>query len=135
MSDSDFLAAFEKARLDPARFGHEDHVRAAYLMLGRWPLSAALGRYAAALRRLVAKAGRPEKYHETITVAYMLAIADRMARSGAPDWHRFREENPDLLRRSWLMRLYAEDELADPQARERFRLPARLFGDAPADPV
>ena len=129
MSDSDFLAAFEAGRLDPAQFGHEAHVRAAVLMLGRCPLSGALARYAAALRRLVAKAGRPEKYHETITVAYMLAIADRMARTDAPDWPRFREENPDLLSAGWLLRLYAEDELADAQARARFRLPERFIGE------
>ena len=123
MTDTEFLSDFLADRLDPAGFRHAEHVRAAFLLLRTLPLSDAIPRYAAALRAIAARAGAPEKYHETITVAFLAAISDRMSRSDARDWARFRDGNPDLMNKAWIGGLYTSEELADPAARRWYREP------------
>lgn len=64
------LAAFEEGRVDPRQFPHREHARVGYELLERHPFPEALLHLARGLRRLAAKAGRPEIYHETITAAF-----------------------------------------------------------------
>ena len=52
-------------------------------MLGRYPFGEAVTRFSRGLRLLAAKAGRPEIYHETITVAFLALIGERRARGRA----------------------------------------------------
>ncbi|MEY2496035.1 MAG: hypothetical protein QOJ45_2527 [Verrucomicrobiota bacterium] len=65
------LIALETGALDPSAFPHPEHVRFAYGMLERYPFSEAIARFSRGLKLLAAKAGRPEIYHETITVAFL----------------------------------------------------------------
>ena len=123
MTDAEFLADFLADRLDSANFRHAEHVRAAFLLLAAQPLSEAIPRYAAALRKIAARAGVPDKYHETITVAFLAAISDRMSRLAAKDWPSFRAGNPDLMSKAWVSRLYTSEELAEPAARRWYREP------------
>ena len=98
VSDRELLAAFADGTLDAAAFHHRDHVRTAWLHLQRYPPAAALERFSAGLRRLAAAAGKPDRYHETITWAYLLLINERRERAGrAMTWEEFAAENPDLL--------------------------------------
>ncbi len=76
------LADFEEDRIDPARFPHRQHVRVSYELLERHAFPEALLHLARGLRRLAAKAGRPEVYHETITAAF-LALSRNDACAGA----------------------------------------------------
>jgi hypothetical protein len=47
-----------------------------------------LYRFRAALQRFAAGKGRPERYHETITIALLLLIADRRGDAGET-WEEF----------------------------------------------
>lgn len=120
------LAEFEAATLDVAAFDHAEHVRMAYLMLARHPFDEALARYAGALRRIAAGAGVPEKFHMTITVAFLALVAERMERDGeaGSDWESFAARHPELLDRRCLTRWYAPGVLASAVARRTFVLPA-----------
>ena len=123
MTDDELVRAFEAGDLDP--FPHALHVRTAWCYLRRYPLLIALARFSVALRRFAAGKGKPERYHETITVAFMLIIADRLSRSHDLTWEQFAARHPDLLQwpPSVLAPFYADEMLASPRAREVFLLP------------
>ena len=97
-ASQDELLALENGTLDPAMFRHSDHVRFGYEMLGRYPFGEAVARFSRGLRLLAAKGGRPEIYHETMTVAFLALIGERRARGRHGSWDDFRDNNADLLR-------------------------------------
>jgi hypothetical protein len=117
------LAALEEGALDLAAFPHAEHVRLAYQMLARYPFAEALVRFSRGLKLLVAKAGKPEVYHETMTVAFLALIGERRLRSEAAGWSEFIAANPDLLDKGCLERWYTPDELQSEVARRTFLLP------------
>lgn len=117
------LRALETGALDPALFPHPEHVRLAYEMLGRHPFGEAVTRFSRGLRLLAAKAGRPEVYHETITVAFLAVIGERRARAKHAGWGEFETNNSDLLDKRCLDRWYDADYLRSDLARQTFCLP------------
>lgn len=121
MTDEQLVCAFEAAELEA--FPHADHVRAAWWYVTHEPLLVAIARFRAALRRFATAKGKPDRYHETITIALLLLIAERR-REGEP-WEAFAARNPDLLQ--WpcpaLMRLYSGEVLDSPRARAAFVMP------------
>jgi hypothetical protein len=122
---SEELLALETGKLDPALFPHREHVRLGYEMLGRYPFSEAMARFSRGLRLMAAKGGRPEVYHETITVAFLAVIGERRARGGHDNWDDFKDENGDLLSKRCLERWYGADDLRSDVARKTFCLPRR----------
>jgi hypothetical protein len=71
MTDEEFLRALERCELAERDFGHAAHVRAAYLYLQEGDFVAALDRIRRAIRNYARHLGKPDRYHETITVAYV----------------------------------------------------------------
>ena len=125
------LDEFESGRFDPATFRHRDHVRLGFEMLGRYPLGEAISRFSSGLRSAAEKAGRPQAYHETITVAFLALINERRAIGPASDWLEFEKENTDLLDKRCLERWYGAEQLRSDLARRAFCLPTL----PPAPPV
>ena len=119
----DDLLALETGALDPATFAHGEHVRLGYEMLGRYPFSEAVARFSRGLRLLAAKAGRPEVYHETITVAFLALIGERRAQAKETSWGEFKANNGDLLDKRCLEQWYATEQLSSDLARQTFCLP------------
>ena len=119
----DELLALETGKLDPALFPHREHVRLGYEMLGRYPFGEAVARFSRGLRLMAAKRGRPEVYHETITVAFLAVIGERRVRGGHDNWDDFRENNADLLQKCCLERWYNAEQLSSDLARRTFCLP------------
>lgn len=123
LNERELLAGIENCTIAARDFRHADHVRLAWVYLRSYPLLEALARFSAALRRFVAYHGAAEKYHETVTWAYLLLIYERMRRAGAPqDWESFRAENVDLFARrpSILDQYYAPATLESEMARRSF---------------
>ena len=118
------LRALETGALDPAMFPHPEHVRLAYEMLGRHPFGEAVTRFSRGLRLLAAKAGRPEVYHETITVAFLAVISERRAGARNAGWNEFKANNSDLMNKRCLDRWYDADFLRSDLARQTFCLPS-----------
>jgi hypothetical protein len=125
MSDDEFLAAFEAAVLPLRAFDHRAHVRAGYLYLVRLGLGSAIDRFGKVLRAFAAVHGKQGLYHETVTVAFLALINERIARSDETDWESFALANPGLLDRNCLAPFYAPEELASAEARAVFLLPRR----------
>ena len=117
------LSDFEAGRVDPRQFPHRAHLEVGYELLERHPFPEALLHLARGLRRLAAKAGRPEVYHETITAAFLALIAERRLRGRYADWEDFAEKNPDLLEKECLRSWYEPELLQSNIAREMFVLP------------
>ena len=122
---STILDDFEEDRIDPAFFPHREHVRVSYELLERHPFPEALLHLARGLRRLAAKAGRPEVYHETITAAFLALIAERRLRGSYIDFEEFERQNPDLFRKQLLEKIYDPAVLRSKLARATFVLPGR----------
>jgi hypothetical protein len=122
-STGDELLALETGALDPAIFPHPEHVRLGYEMLGRYPFGEALARFSRGLRLLAAKGGRPEAYHETITVAFLALIGERRARARHANWCEFIANNSELLDKHCLEGWYEAEQLGSDLARQTFCLP------------
>jgi len=129
ISDDELLAAFEATTLPLAAFDHRAHVRVGYLYLQRHGLGAAIERFGRALRAFAAANGKDGLYHETITVAFLALINERIVESASGSWEDFIAANPDLMKRDSLECFYAPEELAAPEARRVFRLPRRRAPD------
>jgi hypothetical protein len=111
VTDEELLSAFETGRLSGA-FRHADHVRVGWLAVSRYGADAAADRVAQGIRRLAAAGGAPDKFHETITRAWIYLIAAALSRSSADDFGAFTAANPDLLDTRLLARHYTPDALA-----------------------
>jgi hypothetical protein len=98
MNDDEFLSALESCRLPAVEFGHAAHVRAAYLYLRRAAFEAALDDMRRSLQRYVAHLGKPDRYDEAMTAAYMRLIERRIGERGdAGGWTAFVRDNADLV--------------------------------------
>jgi hypothetical protein len=124
--DAALLASFLDGTIALDAFTHETHVRVTYLLLRDRPLPETMIALRDGLRRLAARAGHPEKYHETITFAFAALISERLARDSSASWSDFARANADLL--GWragsvLDGLYDSRTLASEEARRSFLLP------------
>jgi hypothetical protein len=123
MTDAEFLAALESATLAEADFNHGGHVRAAWLYLRQCPFPEALAKMSSALRNYAAANGNPERYHETITVASLALINERLLlRGDGGGWREFLAQNHELLDRRLLTHYYRPETLSSPAARRVFIL-------------
>ncbi|MBS0387851.1 MAG: hypothetical protein JSR15_05155 [Proteobacteria bacterium] len=122
--DARFLAALEDCSLPPERFDHAAHVRAGYLYLRQASFPQATASMCSAIDRYARALGKPERYHETITVAFMALINQRL-RAGphCDSWADFRAHHPQLMLRDALLAYYPRAVLESPAARRCFTLP------------
>ena len=92
-------------------------------MLQRYNFEQAALHYCGALRTMTAKAGKPMAFHQTITIAFLALIAERMQAAEHSDFASFAGANPDLIDKSALKRWYRPERLATDAARRTFLLP------------
>ena len=75
-------------------------MRVAWWYLSHRPFADVRQRFGDALRRFAASKGEAERYHETITVAYLLVIAHRIQETPALTWSVFADAHADPLSRT-----------------------------------
>ncbi len=129
MTDDDFIAQLEACTLPEDRFHHADHLHAAWLYLSRFPASEAIARFSQALRSYAASLGKADRYHETITWAFLLLLNERIHGSeAAATWEQFAAAHRDLFewKNSILLNYYREETLQSELARRVFVMPDRL---------
>ena len=135
MTDDEFLRALERCELPESAFGHAAHVRAAYLYLRAEEFSGAIERTRRAIRNFARHLGQPERYHETITVAYLALIQQHMCQRGdGGGWVTFERENPELLQPGLLLEYYPKAQLESDLARQVFVLPRSISVRSGATP-
>lgn len=125
LTDEALLEAFADASLPAEQFHHEQHVRVAWLFVQQHGMPAALDEFSEAIKRFAAAKGAHGLYHETITWAFLLIIAERQARAPQANWHAFAAANHDLLawKPSILERYYSKALLASDLAKRAFVMP------------
>ena len=127
MTNPEVISSFE-ADAVPGDFHHAEHVRLAFAYLSEYKPLDALLRFSEALRRYAEARSKVQRYHETITYAYLFLIRGHMARTSAVDWEEFAIQNPDLLQ--WkpgiLERYYRESTLRSDLARTVFLFPDKI---------
>lgn len=122
-ADRAFLAAFEACEIAPAAFTHREHVRLAYVCLCEAEPDAAHARVRAALKGFISHNGvPPEKYHETITRAWVLAVDHFMQKAPAPfdSFGAFIAADSRLLDPSIMLTHYSKERLFSETARAAF---------------
>ena len=127
LSDPDYLAAFDAGSLPPRLWTHYAHIRMAWLVLRELPFPLAVKRIRSGILNYNTVAlGRPEAYHESITLCYAHLIAGVVQKD--QPWPDFVAANPDLFGSSkpFLGRFYSQDKLFSDEARQQFVLPDRV---------
>ena len=114
---------FEAHDIDPSAFRHIDHVGVAYEMFHKYGFLATLTKFSEAIESIATKAGAPEKYNVTITLAFLSLIAERIHKTEHANFDEFIGGNEDLLSKGVLGKLYPAERLDSDLARKVFLLP------------
>jgi len=122
-ADCPELRRFVRGEIPAREFPHREHLRMAFEMLRRHDFPETVLHYSRALRTMTERAGKPEAFHQTVTIAFLALIAERMEGAGAADFTAFTQANPDLLEKSVLRRWYRPERLGSEAARRTFLLP------------
>ncbi len=129
-ADSPELARFLRVEIVPSEFPHREHVHIAFEMLKRHDFPETVLIFSRTLRAMAEKAGRPRAFHQTVTIAFLSLVAERMDAGHGGDFAAFARANPDLLEKSALARWYRPERLASEAARRTFLLPDAAFDRA-----
>lgn len=132
LKDDEFLRAFETCELPNHAFHHGDHVRAAWLYIRRFGEAAAESRLCEGIMRFANHHGATQKYHHTMSVAWVRLIA--AAYRETPEIQQFEDfiaAHPGLLEMRALSKYYSASRLGSAAARAGWvepdlrRLPGR----------
>ena len=120
-ADCDFRITFETCAVAPADFGHEAHVRLAYVYLAELGVESAVERMRQALLAFLEHNNIPRsKFHETLTRSWILAVRHFMNRSSSVSASDFIAKNPELLDSKIMFTHYSASVLFSAEARERY---------------
>lgn len=117
------LERFLRGDVAAADLPHREHLRMAFAILRRHDFLESAQRYAAALRIIAHRAGHPQAFSLTITLAFLALIAERLAAQQDVDFEEFAARNPDLLDKGVLAHWYRPERLTGALGRETFLLP------------
>jgi hypothetical protein len=114
MSDR-FEALMAEVMAQADRFGHRQHIHLTWLAVRRHGTGAAITLVSEGIQRTARYAGAPQKYHATISRAWVQLVGDHMA--GDDDFGAFADRCPALLDKRLLARHYRSSTLASPAAK------------------
>ena len=125
LTDDELVQGFEAGTL--SAFPHADHVRLTIVYLTRHGREETRQKMLEGLVRFATAKGQPEKFHVTMTHAWIdLIEAARSAHPDAPDAAALVGACPELLDRDALLRFYSPERLKSADARERWVPPDRV---------
>ena len=121
--DPPALRRFLAGEVSPAQFSHREHVHMAFALLKRREFARVVPLYARALERITARAGKPEKFNLTITIALLSLVAAALQETPELDFEGFAAAHPSLFDKGTLARWYRPAQLGSALARRAFVLP------------
>ena len=107
------------------RFGHREHVHLTWLAVRRFGMPAAVGLVTDGIQRTARYAGAPQKYHVTVSRAWVELVSYHADEHPLSDFAAFARRNPALLDKRLLTRFYHPATLASPPARTGWAEPDR----------
>jgi hypothetical protein len=118
MTDIEFTRAFERGQIPNSDFHHASHLQVAWVYLGEsTSLDQAIGKMCVTIRRFATSAGHPEKYHQTMTVFWMRVLAALAPLDRAADLQLILQENPQLLKKDFILEYFSRETLYSDRAR------------------
>jgi hypothetical protein len=105
------------AELGPEHFGHRQHVRLTWLAVRRHGTARAIELIDDGIREATRAAGKPRKYHATVSRAWVELVGHHALADDAADFDTFAARNSALLDKRLLTRFYRSSTLADVAAR------------------
>jgi hypothetical protein len=125
LTDDELVRGFEAGTL--SAFPHAEHVRLTIVYLIRHGREETRRKMLDGLARFATAKGQPEKFHVTMTHAWIdLIDAARRAHPDAPDAAALVGACPQLSDRDALLRFYSPERLNSAEARERWVPPDRV---------
>ena len=123
--DLAFRDDFEAGQVPPADFTHRAHLRLAYVLLCDAPVETALTRMRRALHAFLRRNGVPaEKYHETLTRSWLMAVRHFMDRAApCASFDAFLAQDDRPLDTRIMLTHYSKDALFSDAARAAFVAP------------
>ena len=100
-----------------SHFGPRQHVHVTWLAVRRYGTAVAVDLISDGIRRTARYAGAPQKYHATISRAWVELVGHHANEPGVTDFDTFAERNPALLDKRLLSRFYRSSTLAGRAAR------------------
>ena len=114
-SSFDELMAEVMATAD--RFSHREHVHLTWLAVRRFGMPAAIGLVSEGIQRTARYAGAPQKYHATVSRAWVELVSHHAADGHDNNFAAFAGRHPALLGKRLLTRHYRPATLASQEAR------------------
>jgi hypothetical protein len=121
--DAEFLAVFERGGFPGNGFPHRAHLRMAWLYISSLGPEQAIDKAAVGIRNLAEQNGVPTLYHDTITRAWVYAVAAAIGHSSSKTFNDFMDEHPRLLDKHLLLEHYTKEVLTSPEARAAWVAP------------
>jgi len=116
MTDVELARAVERGELH--EFPHASHLRVAWVYLAESPsVQQAANKMRRTLRRFATAAGKPEKYHETMTLFWVQVLSDAYAVSQGRGLEDIVRANPQLLEKNFALTYYSPERLFSDEAR------------------
>ena len=112
-----FEALMAEVMAHAERFGHREHVHLTWLAVRRCGVPAAVGLVSDGIQRTARYAGAPQKYHATVSRAWVELVGHHAAERAEEDFTAFADHHAALLDKRLLTRFYRSATLADPQAK------------------
>ena len=124
MTDAELTRALERGEIANEGFHHASHLHVAWVYLAESSsVQQAADKMRQTLRRFAAAAGKPEKYHETITLFWVHLLAGAQAVSRAERLEDIVHGNPQLLEKNFLLAYYSTERLFSDEARASWMEP------------
>lgn len=118
LSDDEFIMKFENCTYSIERLKHLDHLRLAWLYLKRFPFDLAATRMCRQCKIFICANGDPNKYHHTVTLAWMDLVNTAIYFSpDISDFHQFIRDHQWLLNKDIIFAFYSREVLQSQHAR------------------
>jgi hypothetical protein len=111
----DFDELFAEVMAGAPRFGHRQHVELTWLAVRRFGVAGAVDVVSEGIRRTARYAGAPQKYHATVSRAWVLLVGHHAFEDD--DFDGLVERRPSLLDKRLLSAHYRSSTLASAEAR------------------
>ena len=99
------------------RFGHRQHIHVAWLAARRFGATAAISLVSDGIKRTARYEGAPQKYHATVSRAWVEIVGHHIAMDGGDDFDAFADRFPPLMDKRLLTHHYRSSTLATVEAR------------------
>jgi hypothetical protein len=118
MTDVELTRALERGEIANENFHHVSHLHVAWVYLAESSSVQQAGdKMRDTLRRFAAAAGKPQKYHETITLFWVHLLSRAHAASGGECLEEIVHANPQLLEKNFPFAYYSAERLFSDEAR------------------